>query len=248
MSLYKIRLIPTYVIAVCGSNAFLFDVAKMAVNCTHIHFFTLHRLGYPIVNDPLYNHVVFGPEKGKGGTIGKTDEELIRDLISIHNAENWLGGEGDDFAPGFFSAVAPPDVADAVTPASSSESAGLASGVSSRSPTPDALDIKEEAALTTVSSVELNHADGSNSMKQQLDEKQSTESPKVEIVEANTAGSVTQKAETSNSVKIAPDSATKPEETVSLASEITNVKIKQGEATIEGNIINLLPYFNLVPY
>ena len=45
---------------------------------------------------------MFGPEKGKDGKIGKTDEELIRDLISIHNAENWLGGDGDDFAPSFF--------------------------------------------------------------------------------------------------------------------------------------------------
>ena len=44
-----------------------------------------------MVNDPLYNHEVFGPEKGKYGNIGKTDEQLIQDLISIHNAENWLG-------------------------------------------------------------------------------------------------------------------------------------------------------------
>ena len=48
-------------------------------------------IGYPVVNDPLYNHDVFGPQKGKGGLIGKTDEQLIQDLISIHNAENWLG-------------------------------------------------------------------------------------------------------------------------------------------------------------
>lgn len=49
-------------------------------------------IGFPVVNDPLYNHQVFGPEKGKGGRIGKTDDQLIQDLISIHNAENWLGG------------------------------------------------------------------------------------------------------------------------------------------------------------
>ncbi|KAK6623538.1 hypothetical protein RUM43_009390 [Polyplax serrata] len=55
----------------------------------------LQYLGYPVVNDPLYNHTVFGPEKGKGGNIGKNDEELIHDLINIHNAENWLGMEGD---------------------------------------------------------------------------------------------------------------------------------------------------------
>lgn len=34
--------------------------------------------------------------KGKGGDLGgKTDEELVRDLIHIHNAENWLGMDGD---------------------------------------------------------------------------------------------------------------------------------------------------------
>jgi len=38
---------------------------------------------------------VFGPEKGRGGVIGKSDEQLIHDLINIHNAENWLGMDGD---------------------------------------------------------------------------------------------------------------------------------------------------------
>ncbi|XP_052129477.1 pseudouridylate synthase RPUSD2-like isoform X1 [Frankliniella occidentalis] len=55
----------------------------------------LQYLGFPVVNDPLYNHVVFGPNKGKGGLIGKADDELIRDLVNIHNAENWLGMDGD---------------------------------------------------------------------------------------------------------------------------------------------------------
>lgn len=56
-----------------------------------------------MVNDPLYNHTVFGPERGRGGNIGKSDEDLIRDLISIHNAENWLGIDGDTdlFKPSF---------------------------------------------------------------------------------------------------------------------------------------------------
>ena len=51
--------------------------------------------GFPVMNDPLYNHVVFGPLKGKGGHIGKSDDQLIQDLIAIHNAENWLGMDGD---------------------------------------------------------------------------------------------------------------------------------------------------------
>ncbi|XP_052747110.1 pseudouridylate synthase RPUSD2 isoform X2 [Bicyclus anynana] len=57
----------------------------------------LQYLGYPVVNDPLYNHPVFGPLRGKGGdTGGKTDEHLVRDLIAIHNAENWLGVDAAD--------------------------------------------------------------------------------------------------------------------------------------------------------
>ena len=42
-----------------------------------------------MINDPLYNHEVFGTNKGKGGHIGKSDDQLIQDLIAIHNAENW---------------------------------------------------------------------------------------------------------------------------------------------------------------
>lgn len=58
--------------------------------------FIMFLLGYPVVNDPLYNHEVFGPSKGKGGDIGgKSDEQLVKDLINIHNAENWLGIDGD---------------------------------------------------------------------------------------------------------------------------------------------------------
>lgn len=50
-----------------------------------------------MVNDPLYNHPVFGPLRGKGGDMGgKTDEQLVRDLIAIHNAENWLGVDAAD--------------------------------------------------------------------------------------------------------------------------------------------------------
>lgn len=50
-----------------------------------------------MVNDPLYNHPVFGPLRGKGGdTGGKSDEQLVRDLIAIHNAENWLGVDAAD--------------------------------------------------------------------------------------------------------------------------------------------------------
>lgn len=51
----------------------------------------LQFLGYPIVNDPLYNDAAtFGLEKGRGGQFGKSDEQLVLDLIRAHNAETWL--------------------------------------------------------------------------------------------------------------------------------------------------------------
>ena len=36
---------------------------------------------------------MFGPNKGKGGDIGKTEEQLIADLIEVHSSENWLGDD-----------------------------------------------------------------------------------------------------------------------------------------------------------
>ena len=56
----------------------------------------LQYLGYPIINDPLYNSPAFGPNKGKGGDIGgKTYHELIQELIRLHSAENWLEFESN---------------------------------------------------------------------------------------------------------------------------------------------------------
>lgn len=55
----------------------------------------------------MYNHEVFGPLKGRGGDIGGiTEEQLISNLISIHNAENWLGLEGDQIVSGEIKDVA----------------------------------------------------------------------------------------------------------------------------------------------
>ncbi|XP_072169444.1 uncharacterized protein [Diadema setosum] len=47
----------------------------------------LQYLGYPIINDPLYNNPVWGPDKGKGGLQGRTDEQLLKDLIEQHDIE-----------------------------------------------------------------------------------------------------------------------------------------------------------------
>jgi len=53
----------------------------------------LQYLGFPISNDPLYNSTIFGPEKGKNGVIGKTQDELIAELIKNHQIENWIKTE-----------------------------------------------------------------------------------------------------------------------------------------------------------
>ncbi|GFU04884.1 RNA pseudouridylate synthase domain-containing protein 2 [Nephila pilipes] len=51
----------------------------------------LQYLGYPIVNDTLYNSYVFGPEKGKHGMLHKDINELLSDLVKEHSINWWLG-------------------------------------------------------------------------------------------------------------------------------------------------------------
>eukprot|EP00092_Neocalanus_flemingeri_P099282 GFUD01126659.1.p1 GENE.GFUD01126659.1~~GFUD01126659.1.p1 ORF type:complete len:546 (-),score=157.75 GFUD01126659.1:32-1669(-) len=53
----------------------------------------LQFLGFPITNDPLYNSEIFGPEKGKGGDLGKSHEQLVQDLIKYHTVENWINSD-----------------------------------------------------------------------------------------------------------------------------------------------------------
>ncbi|XP_003418792.2 pseudouridylate synthase RPUSD2 [Loxodonta africana] len=50
----------------------------------------LQFLGHPILNDPIYNSVSWGPSRGRGGHISKTDEELLRDLVAEHQAKQSL--------------------------------------------------------------------------------------------------------------------------------------------------------------
>ncbi|XP_023154743.2 RNA pseudouridylate synthase domain-containing protein 2 [Amphiprion ocellaris] len=44
----------------------------------------LQYLGFPIVNDPIYGASAWGPHRGKGGHIGKSDEELLQALVQEH--------------------------------------------------------------------------------------------------------------------------------------------------------------------
>ncbi|XP_068961849.1 pseudouridylate synthase RPUSD2 isoform X2 [Petaurus breviceps papuanus] len=50
----------------------------------------LQFLGHPIINDPIYNTAAWGPARGRGGHIPKTDDELLRDLLEEHRAKQSL--------------------------------------------------------------------------------------------------------------------------------------------------------------
>ncbi|XP_006093085.1 RNA pseudouridylate synthase domain-containing protein 2 [Myotis lucifugus] len=70
----------------------------------------LQFLGHPILNDPIYNSGAWGPSRGRGGHIPKTDEELLRDLVAEHQAKQSLDVldlcEGD-LSPGLTDSTAP---------------------------------------------------------------------------------------------------------------------------------------------
>nr|XP_042131894.1 RNA pseudouridylate synthase domain-containing protein 2 isoform X3 [Peromyscus maniculatus bairdii] len=70
----------------------------------------LQFLGHPILNDPIYNSAAWGPSRGQGGHIPKTDEELLRDLVAEHQAKESLNVldlcEGD-LASGLMDSTAP---------------------------------------------------------------------------------------------------------------------------------------------
>lgn len=44
----------------------------------------LQYLGFPILNDPIYGSSAWGPNRGKGGLVGKSDEELLQALVEEH--------------------------------------------------------------------------------------------------------------------------------------------------------------------
>ncbi|XP_064309193.1 pseudouridylate synthase RPUSD2 [Phalacrocorax carbo] len=50
----------------------------------------LQYLGHPIVNDPIYNMEAWGPDRGKGGKVDKTDEELLKALVEEHRSKQSL--------------------------------------------------------------------------------------------------------------------------------------------------------------
>jgi len=50
----------------------------------------LQYLGFPILNDPIYGSTAWGPHRGKGGLVGKSNEELLDALVEEHRSQENL--------------------------------------------------------------------------------------------------------------------------------------------------------------
>ncbi|XP_070698367.1 pseudouridylate synthase RPUSD2 [Pempheris klunzingeri] len=50
----------------------------------------LQYLGFPILNDPIYGSSAWGPHRGKGGLVGKSNEELLKALVEEHRSQESL--------------------------------------------------------------------------------------------------------------------------------------------------------------
>ncbi|KAF7660237.1 hypothetical protein LDENG_00285700 [Lucifuga dentata] len=50
----------------------------------------LQYLGFPILNDPIYGSSAWGPHRGKGGQVGRSDEELLQALVEEHRSQESL--------------------------------------------------------------------------------------------------------------------------------------------------------------
>ncbi|XP_035465864.1 RNA pseudouridylate synthase domain-containing protein 2 isoform X2 [Scophthalmus maximus] len=50
----------------------------------------LQYLGFPILHDPIYGSSAWGPHRGKGGVMGKSNEELLQALVEEHRSQESL--------------------------------------------------------------------------------------------------------------------------------------------------------------
>ncbi|CAL8286920.1 unnamed protein product [Lota lota] len=73
-----------------------FNGSSSVVRCrpltgrTHQIRVHLQYLGFPILNDPIYGASAWGPQRGKGGQVGKSDEDLLKDLVEEHRSKESL--------------------------------------------------------------------------------------------------------------------------------------------------------------
>lgn len=73
-----------------------YDGLSSVVRClpltgrTHQIRVHLQFLGFPILNDPIYGSSAWGPKRGKGGLVGKNDQELLEALIAEHRTKESL--------------------------------------------------------------------------------------------------------------------------------------------------------------
>lgn len=50
----------------------------------------LQFLGFPILNDPIYGSSAWGPHRGKGGLLERSDQELLQALVEEHRSQESL--------------------------------------------------------------------------------------------------------------------------------------------------------------
>lgn len=77
-------------------NRLSFNGKTSVVRClpltgrTHQIRVHLQYLGFPIINDPIYGSSAWGPHRGKGGLVGKSDKELLQALVEEHQSKESL--------------------------------------------------------------------------------------------------------------------------------------------------------------
>lgn len=68
---------------------------------THQIRIHLQFLGYPILNDPLYNQpVLWGPSNGKNGIYEFKKQEIEQNFLKIHSFETWIIKQEDEVKDG----------------------------------------------------------------------------------------------------------------------------------------------------
>ncbi|CAD5209222.1 unnamed protein product [Bursaphelenchus okinawaensis] len=85
-------------------------LVKIETGRTHQIRVHLQFLGYPIVDDLLYNCFVWGPEKGKNAEYGKDYEQLGIDVRERHKATLWQEEIDPDYDERILKAAQDPDV------------------------------------------------------------------------------------------------------------------------------------------